>query len=152
MKIDIDASINNKLGLRVDRIVRSILARVPERDVIGYRYDVKGVYKGRNQGEKNPRVIIFPLVIFKGWPGQLYRFIPFVSTLMIAKTLCHEIAHHRQAMLHNTSRREAEHQADEYSKQLIRKKYRASLLFLAVILSPCLLLRLLLIKIRKWQF
>ena len=139
--------------------IREILKKISEQNLVGLhkiqildyspekrRKDYYGFYYGRETGEKQPRIVICVNNIIKGYPDFVINR-TFITKLLLADTLFHEVAHHIQSLRHGINKSKSEDDAKKYVRKMMWKHFKYRIIFLKVLLSPLAVISSLLIKV-----
>ncbi len=159
MKIEIAPNLKKSYTYDFEKSIREILKKISKQNLAGLhkiqiidyspekrRKDYYGFYYGRETGEKQPRIVICVNNIFKGYPEFIINH-TFITKLLLAETLFHEVAHHCQSLRHGMNKNKSEDDAKRYVREMMRQHFKYRILFLKILLSPLAVIRSLLIKI-----
>lgn len=148
MIIEIDEGLKKYYSINFDKIAEGILNKIPKEYLIKldkvqivynspekYNKKAYGFYYGEREGEKKPKVVICVGNIFEYVPKVFLR-LSVIPTLFLAKTICHEVAHHYQRLHHGIGKEKWEKNATEYTKKMLRKNFGIQLFLVKLLFSP----------------
>lgn len=166
IKIIIDDHLSRSLSFDFEKNIKFLLDFIPVEHLVGLqeikvieyspenkRKTAYGFYYGKDQGIKNPVIVICVGNLFNKIPKVVFYFIPFIPRLLLADTLFHEIGHHLQSSSHGLKKEQWENNANSYARKMTKKVFKRSKWILFIFFGPILLLQKLLknLKIQKSQ-
>ena len=131
----------NIAGFITEKRVKKLLRIVPKEHILGLdkivilneivdkkKNPIGGAY--RQKANNQPCSVELAMnVIYKGMPG-LVLYLPFAATFLLADVLYHEIGHHYYKIYcHGIKKSKQEDFVGEYSKEMLKKKFRFWLYF-----------------------
>ena len=118
----------------LEKMVKRILRSVPQQYTTGLHSvilvdritrkkvkDALGIYVPKSDSEM-PHIEIAVETTFGNIPRFVF-FLPFVTKVLLAGVLFHEIGHHYQTLSRTPKRGEVEMRADEFKKMMLRKAF-----------------------------
>ncbi|MCK4830405.1 hypothetical protein KA005_82570 [bacterium] len=148
MSIVIESKLENKIfGFITKKRIKKLILVIPKEHLIGLekiiivdqiedkeKREVGGIYR-QKYNNKPSSIELGINSIYKRMPRILF-FFPFVATFSLSDVLYHEIGHHYHAnFTHGIKKKRQEDFVEDYSKRMMKKKFRWWLRFISP-LSP----------------
>ncbi len=139
MDIIIKKEYKENFPISLERLIKRLLLKVPEKDLVGIGTIVlvDRVYTSSRDNKMNKvrggiyipkkggglaKIMIAVGDIYKGMPRLLF-YLPFIPDILIAGVLYHEIGHHCQFSTHGIKRDYEEDFAEKYKEKLLKKAF-----------------------------